>query len=488
MTAVRDDTRPTAARSDAGTDLIVRHLAGVRDYYDSPASELTRAGRSYRRQLAHYYNLLIPADASVIEIGCGEGELLSHLHARRKAGVDLSQERLTRARKRLPEATFFHAAGEELKIEGTWDTIIVSDTLNQAADVDELLRRLHALATPRTRLLLNFHNNVWRPAFSIARGLGMRRRQPPSSWLSRSDISNLLAFAGWETVKVQPRLLWPVETVVLGSLINRWLAPLLPWFCLAVFTVARPRPRSSETAVPKTVSVVVPARNEAGNIEAAVLRTPELGAGTELIFVEGHSTDHTWAEIQRVQAAYPERSIKTLQQTGRGKGNAVRDGFAVATGDILMILDADLTMPPEELPKFYRAIAEGHCEFGNGSRLVYPMEKQAMQFLNMIANHSFGVAFSWLLGQRVKDTLCGTKVLLREDYLKVQANRGYFGEFDPFGDFDLLFGADKLNLKIADIPIRYRDRTYGSTNIHRWKHGWLLLKMVAFAARKLKFV
>jgi SAM-dependent methyltransferase len=476
------------AHAPPQTRLVEQHLARVRGYYDSPRSELTWAARSYRCLLAHYYNLLIPAEASVLEIGCGDGELLAHLNARQKTGVDLSSRQIEQARARLPTATFIQAAGEQLELRGTWDYIIISDTLNQAADVEELLRRALQLATPRTRLLLNFHNNVWRPLFRVARNLKLRRWQPQSSWLSKSDVANLLDLAGWEAVKVQPRLLWPIETPVIASLLNRWAAPLLPALCLAIFTIARPRSVAESERTAKRVSVVVPARNEAGNIEAAVQRTPEMGAGTELIFVEGNSTDHTWAEIQRVQAAYPERYIKILQQTGRGKGNAVRDGFAIATGDILMILDADLTMPPEELPKFYRALAEGRCDFANGSRLVYPMEKEAMRFLNMIANHLFGVAFSWLLGQRVKDTLCGTKVLLREDYLKIQANRSYFGDFDPFGDFDLLFGADKLNLKIADVPIRYRDRTYGTTNIHRWRHGWLLLRMVVFAARKLKFV
>jgi len=213
-----------------------------------------------------------------------------------------------------------------------------------------------------------------------------------------------------------------------------------------------------------------------------------MGAGTELIFVEGNSTDHTWAEIQRVAAEHPERGIRILQQTGRGKGDAVRAGFAVATGDILMILDADLTMPPEELPKFYEAIASGQAEFANGVRLVYPMDEKAMQFLNLCANKTFGLIFTWLLGQPLKDTLCGTKVLSRAHYSRVAANRAYFGDFDPFGDFDLLFGAAKLNLKIADVPIRYKERTYGTTNIQRWKHGWLLLRMVLFAARKLKFV
>ncbi|HEX2852165.1 MAG TPA: glycosyltransferase family 2 protein, partial [Opitutaceae bacterium] len=258
------------------------------------------------------------------------------------------------------------------------------------------------------------------------------------------------------------------------------------WACLTVFSVAQPMLKGDRRAL--TVSVVIPARNEAGNIEAAVSRTPQMGAGTELIFVEGHSQDDTWAKIQQVARGHPDLKIKTMQQTGRGKGDAVRLGFAAATGDILMILDADLTMPPEELPKFYEVLASGRAEFANGCRLVYPMDEKAMQFLNLCANKTFGLIFSWLLGQPIKDTLCGTKVLSRAHYERLAANRAYFGEFDPFGDFDLLFGAAKLNLKIADMPIRYRERTYGTTNIQRWKHGWLLLRMVMFAARKIKFI
>jgi glycosyltransferase involved in cell wall biosynthesis len=234
--------------------------------------------------------------------------------------------------------------------------------------------------------------------------------------------------------------------------------------------------------------VIVPARNEAGNIEAAVTRTPEMGAGTELIFVEGNSTDDTWEKIQELPAKFPDRNIKILKQSGKGKGNAVREGFAVASGDILMILDADLTMPPEELPKFYEVLASGKADFANGVRLIYPMESEAMRFLNLCANKFFSFLFSWLLGQRVKDTLCGTKVLCRKEYDRIAANRAYFGDFDPFGDFDLLFGADKLNLRIMDVPIRYRDRTYGQTNIDRWRHGLLLFRMSWFCAKKIKCV
>ena len=237
-----------------------------------------------------------------------------------------------------------------------------------------------------------------------------------------------------------------------------------------------------------TVSVIVPARNESGNIRQILARVPQMGDGTEIVFVEGHSSDDTWAQIERAVADHPEHACQTMRQAGRGKGDAVRLGFAVARGEILMILDADLTVPPEDLPRFYEQLHTGRGEFINGVRLVYPMQDRAMRPLNFIGNKFFGLAFSWLLGQKIKDTLCGTKVLWQRDYARLAAGRAYFGDFDPFGDFDLLFGAAKLNLKIIDLPVRYRERTYGTTNIHRFRHGWLLLKMVVFAAGRMKFV
>lgn len=472
--------------------LASEHLEGVRAFYDG-ASTLPLAGaRAYRSLLAHYYNLLIPPDASVLEIGCGSGELLASIKAARKAGIDLSAVQIAAARQRVPDARFFIQAGELLDLNGSngpgecFDYIIISDTLNLAADVQRLFERLHTVSHADTRLIVNFQNTLWRPLLSLARLVGVKSAQPQNSWLASSDVFNLLRLAGWSPVCRHGRILVPFSALGLGTLVNRWLAPFLQWFCLTIFFVARREQTEEKRRL--TVSVVIPARNEAGNIPAAVARTAEMGAGTELIFVEGHSRDHTWAEIQRVAAENPGRNIKILQQTGKGKGDAVRAGFAVATGDVLMILDADLTMPPEELPKFYDVIASGRAEFANGVRLVYPMDEKAMQFLNLCANKTFGLIFTWLLGQPVKDTLCGTKVLTRAHYQRIEANRAYFGDFDPFGDFDLLFGAAKLNLKIADVPIRYRERTYGTTNIQRWRHGWLLLRMVMFAARKLKFV
>lgn len=470
------------------SELTRQHLGQVREHYENAPAGLPREARYYRTLLAHYYNLIIPVDASVLEIGCGSGELLHLLNGVRKVGVDLSARQTEAARERVPGAEIHEQPGEFLELGERFDYIVISDTINQVADAQQLFNQLHRVSQERTRIVLNFYSSLWRPAVALAGWIGLRAPQPPSSWLTPADVRNLLDLSGWSVIYEQHRLLVPVRCLGIESLLNRWIAPLplVSSLCLTNFCVARPA-RAADLP-PATVSVIIPARNEAGNIEAAVRRTPQMGAGTELIFVEGHSQDNTWEEIQRVARENPDMKIKIMQQTGRGKGDAVRAGFAAATGDILMILDADLTMPPEELPKFYEVVASGRAEFANGCRLVYPMEERAMQFLNLCANKAFGLIFSWLLGQHVKDTLCGTKVLSRFHYQRIAANRAHFGDFDPFGDFDLLFGAAKLNLKIADVPIRYRERTYGETNIQRWKHGWLLLRMVLFAARKLKFV
>lgn len=462
------------------------HLEKIREHYDQ-SGELTKAAIEYREMLAASYNRFIPERVSVLEVGCGAGDLLVHLKRRRRTGVDVSEAKIRAAQDKIPEADFFIQAGEELALPGkSFDYIILSETVNLAADVQRLFERLELVSHANTRLIINIHSALWRPIIWGGTSLGLRNQQPESNWLSKEDIAGLLHLTGWELIRHEPRILCPVKLLGIEQILNRWLAPLLPSLCLSVFTIARLAPRESRAE--KTVSVVIAARNESGNIQAVIERTPEMGVWTELIFVEGSSKDDTWDQIQLVRSTHPHKRIKLLRQSGQGKGNAVRDGFAVAEGELLMILDADLTMPPEELPKFYEALVSRRCDFANGSRLVYPMEGNAMQFLNLCANKVFSILFSWLLGQPVKDTLCGTKVLTRLTYRQIAANRVYFGEFDPFGDFDLLFGASKLNLKILDIPIRYKERVYGETNIQRWKHGWLLLRMVAFAALKLKFV
>jgi SAM-dependent methyltransferase len=458
-----------------------------REFYEKITPDRIRSSNRYYQQLLRsYFRFLIPPNERVLELGCGTGELLAAVKPSRGVGVDFSAGLLQEAKTRHPELDFHLAEVSSYKSDDKFDYIILSDLVNDVPDVQRLFERAQRNSFQHTRLVLNFYNTLWRPVLAVAEKLGLKTRTLPQNWLSLADIRNFLHLAGWEVIKSDTRILWPVRTPIVQSILNRWMAPFFKHFCLSIFVVARPRPLPSQYRS-FTCSVVVPARNEAGNIEAAVLRTPEMGSGTELIFIEGHSRDNTWEEINRVAAAYPHRNIKVLKQQSKGKGGAVREAFAAATGDLLFILDADLTMPPEDLPKFYSVAASGLADFVNGVRLVYPMENEAMRFLNMIANRFFSVAFSWLLGQPIKDTLCGTKVLFRTQYESIARNRSYFGDFDPFGDFDLLFGAAKLNLRMVDLPIRYRARTYGETNISRWKHGWLLLRMVWFAARRLKF-
>lgn len=472
--------------------LTLEHLERIRAFYEEQSAEPYAAGTGYRKLLARYYGYYIPADASILEIGCGNGELLSFLPNKDVVGIDIAEKPLEEARKRVPHGKFYRQAGEYLELDRTFDVIIVSETVNEAADVQALFAALHKVSRPDTRLVINYYNNLWRPVLGTLTGMGLKAKRPLMNWLSTGDLMNLLRLAEWEPVTHQPRILWPSTTPLLDGLFNRFIGPLplIDHLNLTLFCLARPAKAKAQepTASAPSVSVIIPARNEAGNIEAAIRRTPLMGSHTEIIFIEGGSKDNTWEVINQMPALFPDRDIKILKQTGKGKGNAVREAFAAAKGDILMILDGDLTMPPEELPKYYDALANGKAEFVNGVRLVYPMEDKAMQFLNMCANHAFSIIFTWLLGQRVRDTLCGTKVLYKRDYERIAANRSYFGDFDPFGDFDLLFGAAKLNLRIVDVPIRYRNRTYGETNISRWKHGVLLLRMVLFASIKMKFI
>jgi glycosyltransferase involved in cell wall biosynthesis len=291
--------------------------------------------------------------------------------------------------------------------------------------------------------------------------------------------------ADFEPIKAEKRLLAPWRVFGLGRLLNRFVAPLplIGNLCLRHYTVCRSVRHLGSV---KSATVVIPARNEKGNIAAAIDRIPRFTDDLEIIFIEGHSQDGTWEEIQRVIAANPQYDIKAMRQAGKGKADAVFTAFDAARGDALIILDADLTMPPEQLPKFWAALRSGRGEFINGSRLVYSMEDQAMRFLNLIANKLFSFLFTWLLSQRFTDTLCGTKALRRSDYIRLKAARAYFGDFDPFGDFDLIFGASKLSLKVTEIPIRYASRTYGETQISRFRHGFMLARMVVFAFFRIK--
>lgn len=372
------------------------------------------------------------------------------------------------------------------------DYILLNGNIHYEGDVQEFFESLWKVIEPSARVIITYYSSLWKPALRLATRLGLRSETPEENWIAPEDLRNLLLLAGFELVREETKLLIPIYVPIISYFANRFLAPLPGFrlFTLLNIALARPlAPWEEEDSPAPSVSVIVPARNESGNIEAIIQRTPAMGPNDELIFVEGNSTDDTWDTLCRIQQKYGDaRSIRIDRQDGKGKGDAVRKGFALAEKEILMILDADLTVPPEELPRFYKALVSGKGEFINGSRLVYPMEKQAMRFFNLLGNKFFAIMFSFVLGQRFKDTLCGTKVLTRENYQKLANHRHYFGEFDPFGDFDLIFGAARMGLRIVEVPVHYRERKYGETNIQRWRHGLILLRMLSFAAIRIKFL
>lgn len=437
-----------------------------------------------------FMRFLIPEGARVLDLGCGTGLLLSTLRPSHGVGIDLSPRMIEVARQSHPDLHFICGDFEDPavldQIESPFDFIVLSDTIGFVDDCQLTLKRLHRLCKPSTRLVIAYFNQLWRPLLRLGQAVGQKMPEPPQSWLSLADVRQLLELADFDFIRAERRQILPKDLFGAGRLLNNFVGPLplVRLAALRYYVVARPQARSSERKL--TCSVIVPLRNERGNVEPLVQALPAVGASTEIIMIEGHSQDGTYEECLRVKDAYADRQIVVERQDGVGKVDAVRKGFSLARGDVALILDADRTVAPEDMPKFFDVLASGKGELVNGTRLVYPMQSDAMRFLNYLANRAFAFLFSWLLGQRFTDTLCGTKGLYREDYVRIETNRSYFGEFDPFGDFDLIFGAAKLNLKVVEIPVRYAGRQYGETQISRFRHGWQLIRMVLFAYRKLK--
>ena len=464
----------------------LRHWDGLADNFDA----WRRKRANYQDRLSEYYRFLIPPNMKVLEIGSAGGDLLAAVQPARGVGVDWSEKMAGVARGRHPKLEFVVADAHELDLGETFDYIICSDLLNDVWDAQKILTAIARHCGPTTRVIINIFSHLWSTPRKVAGAIGYAPPHQTQNWLTPEDLVNLLALSGLELIRQSGEVLCPFPIPLLRGFADRYLVKLSPFRHAAMTNVfiARLQPVALEERKKAKVSVIVAARNEEGNIAQILERTPQMGGGTELIFVEGNSTDKTWEAINREIAAHPEIEARAYQQTGKGKGDAVRKGYSEATGDLYMILDADLTVPPEDLPRFFEAWASGKGDFINGVRLVYPMRDQAMKFANHVANKGFSLGFSWLLGQPIKDTLCGTKVLSAKNYALLAANRAYFGDFDPYGDFDLIFGAARFNLKILDIPIRYRERTYGTTNISRWSGGVTLLRMCFFALRRLRFV
>jgi ubiquinone/menaquinone biosynthesis C-methylase UbiE len=462
-------------------DSIERNFDKIKDF--------TCFNRKFHLQDQKYHQFLVEPHLKVLEIGCGNGDLLASVSPSVGIGIDLSPQMIDYAKARHPTLRFY-AQDAEARLpfsEGeTFDVIIISDVIGFFDDVQLALENIALFCNPQTRLIVSYYTKHWEFLVKLAEFVRMKSPQPPQNFLSTTDIEKIAELSGFEMIRKEYQQLIPIPLLGIDTLVNKFIATLpgLRKLCLRSYVVARLRP----TYIPKAYSttVVIPCRNEKGNIESAIQRLPRFCEDMEIIYIEGHSKDDTWKEILRVKEKYTHLDIKAFQQHGKGKADAVHLGFEKARGELLMILDADLTVPPEQLPKFYQVISTGQGEFVNGTRLIYPMENQAMRFLNFLANKVFSWLFSYLLSQRFTDTLCGTKVFLAKDYKRLIDQRKFFGDFDPFGDFELIFGASKLNMKVIEVPIRYQARSYGTTQISRFRHGVILLRMVIHAYKKLK--
>ncbi|MGB7581361.1 MAG: glycosyltransferase [Sedimentisphaerales bacterium] len=451
----------------------------------------------WRRRNSYYYGWLdriykfvVRPNSRVLHIGCECGDLLAAVKPAYGVGVDASKEAISLAKKRFPHLNFIAADPHEFQLNEKFDYVLICNSLGEWKDIQQVLERIRPLTDDNTRIVVTYYNYLWEWVLRLGSSLGIRKPREHQNWLPPQDIANLLNLGNFDVIRTDSFVLLPKNIWLISALCNYILSllPVFRMFNMVNLVIAR-RSAQPKSDSDLSVSVIVPCRNERGNIEDAAKRIPDMGRETEIIFVDGNSFDGTVDEIETQIKKHPERKIRLIHQgTGRGKGDAVRKGFAAAAGDVLVIQDADLTAPPEDLPKFFAALRDGKGEYINGSRLVYPMEKEAMRFLNLLANKFFGALFSWLLGQRFRDTLCGTKMIRKSDYEIIAANRSYFGDFDPFGDFDLIFGAVKQNLKVAEVPVRYCARTYGETNISRFRHGWLLLKMSWIAFKKIKWL
>jgi SAM-dependent methyltransferase len=501
--AIRDDSSMEAVLNQRETHTQPWGAAALEQRRERTRDHLARIAprrESWINRNTYYYELLsrllrflVEPQKKVLSVRCGTGNLLAVVQPCTGKGVDICAEIITIAQHRNPNVEFAVAFPDKeefrqvFEADEKFDYILFND-IGDTVDVLEALRNLKPLCQRHTRLLITTYNHLWEPLVSFAEWVGMKVPRTEQNWLSIADVRNLLRLAGFEALETHRIVLLPKYVPLLSGFLNRFCArlPFLSKLCMTQVVVARmlPPPVSPEEL---SVSVVIPCKNEKGNVKEAVKRIPWLAGRTEILFCDDQSTDGTAEEVLRVQAACPDKNIRLERGPGVCKSRNVWTGFNAATGDILMILDADLTTIPEELPYFIDVIASGQAEFVNGSRLVYPVPKGAMNGANMLGNKFFSVAFTYLLGQRVKDTLCGTKVLWRNDWERIKPFLGTWGTEDRWGDYELLFGAAKLNLKILDLPVHYQERIYGSTKMTKvFRNGLVMLKMCWHGFLKLK--
>lgn len=381
-----------------------------------------------------------------------------------------------------PKVEFVDESYEVYKPKEKFDYIILSGALGKSTDMFQMFKNLQDACHPSTRLVIYQHNYLWQWLLTLLESLNLKRKEGIQNWLSILDVKAYLEGAGYEVTRIFRRTLSPVDFFGIGQAVN-WLGNVLPFFDflkLDQYLIARPHPSVYEKSdFPKSLTICLTVRNEKENIEGIVKDLPKVCKVQEILFVEGHSTDGTKEEIRRMIKKYPAKNIRVMGQPGKGQGDAIRVGFKAAKGDIVILYEGDRTSDVRDLEYFYDAMAKGRFEFIEGSRFVYPLDPKAMPLPNKIGNIFFAKWFSFFLGQRTTDVLSGIKAITKRDYNRLYDQWGFLGFNDPFGDFELLYGAARMGLKFGEIPMRYYPRVYGESKSHVLTHGSYLLRMAA---------
>ncbi|MBN2610991.1 MAG: glycosyltransferase [Bacteroidales bacterium] len=466
----------------------------LKNYYNQLAVKRRRylnRNSYYHKSILKFFRMVIPRGASVLELGCATGDLIGKLEPAYGVGIDISNMMIQLASEKYPQINFICDDAEKFDTDKKFDYIIISGIVGTVGNIQILLEKAQKWMTTDTRVFIDFYNPLWYPLIKIGEKIGQKMPEKVKNWLSVDDIENFMYISGYQVIKRKYLMFFPKYIPLVSYILNKFIGnlPVIRRLSLNSVVIARPM-KPKEDATEKFCSVVITCRDEEGNIEGLVTRIPKMGKKTEIIFVEGHSRDNTVGKIQEMIAKYPDKDIKMLKQKGIGQGDAFRYGYDEAKGDFVIWLEADLTTPPEEAIHFWEAYINNTGEYVNGSRFIYKMEKSAMPLFNFLGNRFFGILFTSLLKQRFTDTLCGFKGISKKNYIKIRQQIDYFGDFDPFGDFELIFGAIKNNLKVAEIPVHYHPRQYGESKAYGqsffsfMKHAMLLLRMSFIAFRK----
>ena len=475
-----------------------KHLQKIKGHFNLMAKKREnwiKKSKYFHNEDLRVIKEIIPIDSNVLEIGCGNGNLIGNLDVRQSIGIDISDKLIDSAMNKFSRVKFFCSdiiSFRKKFISPTkFDFIIISDTIGYFNDIQKTLESIHDFCKPETRIVISYFSPIWQPILSLAEKIGLKMPDLNPPLFASSDLKNFVEVSGYQTIKLEKKIILPLKLFGIERIVNRFIAnlPIINHLCLRQYLICRSLKVIKKNQF-KSASIIIPCRNEFGNIRAGLKRIESFCKKMEVIFVEGNSSDDTWNEIKKVmkEDEFKKKNfiIRALKQEGSGKKNAVFKGFDNAKYEVLMILDGDLTVKPEELSKFWDKISSGEAEFINGTRLIYPMEDNAMRFLNYIANKIFSYLFSWILGQRYTDTLCGTKIISKKNYLRAKSFTKDLEKLDPFGDFFFIFSSLRLNLKMIEIPVRYKARKYGETQISRFRDGFKLIKMFFITFFKFK--